>query len=181
MEEVKSKKTFEFKNITNCLKKTVAQLVEKVKKHYPTIARYFSMKCFAYLCIFLGLVLTFWFLYFGDFLKSNTINPDIDKIKNIQPFMSGIVLPAFTLGTTLLVIETFKNNIIQNVYNNVFKMIDQNRKILDSVNCDSSDAGADDIKSKGKDFFDDIAARISRTFSEVSLECPSSGRLLIMN
>lgn len=143
---------------------------EKAKGFFSEIRNSLSLKNFAYLSIGLGLILVIWFLVFGNFLTTDSYTPDMNKIKNIHPFISGIVLPTFTLGTTLLVIETFKNSNIQNVYNNVFKMIDQNRKILEGINCDSIHLGDDDIKSKGKDFFDDLADRISKNFADLSAE-----------
>ena len=129
-----------------------------------------SIKNFAYICIVLGILLACWFLYYGNYLVGNMHIPDKAKIKEISPFISGIVLPIFTLGTTLLLIETFKNSNIQNVYNNVFKMIDQNRKILDNVNKDTSENEQGDIVSTGKDFFDDLAFKISQYFSILSGE-----------
>jgi len=99
----------------------------------------------------------------GDFNS-----PDFDKIKNIQPFIAGIAVPLITFGTSLLVVETFKNTILQNISNNFFKLIDQNKKILEGVNSDSSHLPADDFKSKGKDFFDDLCERISKDYDALT-------------
>lgn len=98
----------------------------------------------------------------GDFNS-----PDFDKIKNIQLFISGIAVPLITFGTSLLVIETFKNTTLQNISNIFFRLIDQNKKILEGVNSDSSHLPADDIKSKGKDFFDDLCELISKDYNAV--------------
>ncbi|KOY85076.1 hypothetical protein AD998_01945 [bacterium 336/3] len=126
-----------------------------------------TLRQFAYVGILLGLILACWYLIFSNYFGGNIKQPDIEKIKNLQHFLSGVVVPIFTFSTTLLVVETFRNNTIQNIYTNVLKMIDQNRKILDGINCDTSHLENGDITSKGKDFFDDIAGKIADTFSAI--------------
>jgi hypothetical protein len=119
-----------------------------------------NLKIIAYASIIAAIALTSWFLWFGDFWGGDYYNPDVSKIKKLQPFIAGVAVPLLTFGTTLLVIETFKNNTLQNVSNNFFKLIDQNRKILDGVNSDGDKAPDGYIKSKGKFFFDDLAWQI---------------------
>jgi len=126
-----------------------------------------TSKTIAYISIILSVAMTLWFLIFGNMLDGDFNSPDFDKIKNIQPFISGIAVPLITFGTSLLVIETFKNTTLQNISNNFFKLIDQNKKILEGVNADSSHLPADDIKSKGKDFFDDLCERISKDYNAI--------------
>lgn len=123
-----------------------------------------TSKSIAYISIALSIALTVWFLVFGNMIGGNIYSPDLVKIKNIQPFISGIAVPLITFGTSLLVIETFKNTTLQNISNNFFKLIDQNRRILDGVNYDSTHLLKGDIKSKGKDFFDDLCERISENY-----------------
>jgi hypothetical protein len=127
-----------------------------------------NSKTLAYVSIAISVILTFWFLIFGNMLGGEFDSPDFEKIKNIQPFISGIAVPLITFGTSLLVIETFKNTMLQNISNNFFKLIDQNRKILDSVNSDSSHLSDDEIKSKGKDFFDDLCELIAKDFDGIT-------------
>ena len=126
-----------------------------------------NSRTIAYLSIFASVPLTLWFLIFGGMFGGEFDSPDFEKIKTLQPFISGISVPLITFGTSLLMFETFKNTTLQNISNNFFKLIDQNRKILDSVNIDSSHLPPDDIKSKGKDFFDDLCDRIARDFEAV--------------
>lgn len=126
-----------------------------------------NSKTIAYISITLSVLLTIWFLLSGEMLGGSFSNPDFNKIKNIQPFISGIAVPLITFGTSLLVIETFKNTTLQNISNNFFKLIDQNRKILEGVNCDTTHLPKDEIKSKGKDFFDDICERIAVDYSAI--------------
>lgn len=118
-----------------------------------------NIKNLAYFCIALASILTLWFLVYGNYIGGNVFSPDLNKIKDIQPFISGSVVPLITFGTSLLIIETFRNNSLQNISNNFFKLIDQNRKLLEGVNCDSEPDAQ--IKGKGKDYFDDLAAEIA--------------------
>lgn len=127
-----------------------------------------TSRTLAYVSITISVLLTLWFLIFGKMFGGKIDSPDFEKIKDIQPFISGIAVPLITFGTSLLVIETFKNTTLQNISNNFFKLIDQNRKILDSVNNDCSHLSADEIKSKGKDFFDDLCERIAKDFESIS-------------
>src|ERR1041384_3103675 len=108
-----------------------------------------NLKIVAYACIVVAIILTVWFFLWGNFIEIGII-PDTTKIKEIQPFISGIIVPLITLGTSLLIIETFRNTLLQNVSNNFFKLIDLNKKILDSVNCDISELYPNGIRSKGK-------------------------------
>lgn len=126
-----------------------------------------TSKTLAYISITLSIALTIWFLFFGNMLGGDFNSPDLDKIKNIQPFISGIAVPLITFGTSLLVIETLKNTNLQNISNNFFKLIDQNKKILEGVNSDSTHLSEDDFKSKGKDFFDDLCERIAKDYNAV--------------
>jgi hypothetical protein len=126
-----------------------------------------TSKTIAYISIALSITLTFWFLLFTNMFSGDFTSPDMDKINKIQPFISGIAVPLITFGTSLLIFETFKNTILQNISNNFFKLIDQNKKILEGVNCDSSHLQPDEIKSKGKDFFDDLCELISKDYNAV--------------
>jgi hypothetical protein len=121
----------------------------------------------ALLSIYTSFILTLWFLIFGGIFGGDIDSPDFEKIKILQIFISGIAVPLLTFGTSLFIIETFENTTLQNISNNFFKLIDQNRKILDSVNSDSSHLSPEDIKSKGKDFFDDLCDRIARDYESV--------------
>lgn len=124
-----------------------------------------KLNTLAYSSIGLSLLLTIWFLLSGRFFEGEIDSPDFEKIKNIQPFISGISIPLITFGTTLLIISTFRNTNLQNISNNFFKLIDQNRKILDGVNIDVTHLPESYIKSNGKDFFDDLCGRIADDYS----------------
>lgn len=126
-----------------------------------------NSKTIAYIALASSAVLTLWFLIFGEMLGGDIKSPDFEKIKQIQPFISGIAVPLLTFGTSLLVIETFKNTSLQNISNNFFKLIDQNKKILDGINADSSHVSTSDLKSKGKDFFDDLCARLALDYNAI--------------
>ncbi len=127
-----------------------------------------NSRIIAYVSISASLLLSLWFLYYGNFLGGDYNNPDFEKIRSLQPFISGISIPLITFGTSLLVIETFRNSLLQNISNNFFKLIDQNRKILDGVNVDTSHLPNGDITSKGKDFFDDLCAQIAKDYFAIT-------------
>ncbi|MCC7027016.1 MAG: putative phage abortive infection protein [Saprospiraceae bacterium] len=127
----------------------------------------FNSRSIAYLSIITSIVLTLWFLIFGGYVGGDFKKPDLDRIRELQPFISGIAVPLITFGTSLLVVETFRNSMLQNISNNFFKLIDQNRKILDGVNVDTTHLPEGDIKSKGKDFFDDLCGRISTDYEAI--------------
>lgn len=113
-----------------------------------------------------------------DFLAGNIFLPDNDTMKLIQPFLTGIVVPLLTLGTNHIVIYSFKVNSLQSISNNFFKLKD-NRKILDAVNRDTTNnSKVRDIKSMGKDFFDDIAEKIVNDYEEFNGK-DVSGRLTL--
>jgi hypothetical protein len=128
------------------------------------------MKNGAYLVITVAILLALWFLYLGNFITLQYFYPSIKLAKDIHPFMTGIVLPLLTFGSTLLVIENLRSSNLQNFTNNFFKLIDQNRKILDSINSYNyiEISNEDDIRGKGKDFFDDLALKITIEYQAFS-------------
>jgi hypothetical protein len=126
-------------------------------KYYP--------KYVVYILLFAAVILMLWFLYFGNMFSGHKFTPDIEKIKSIQIFISGIVMPLLTFATTLLIIETFSNTTLQNISGNFFKLIDQHKNILEGVNSDTSHLQYEYIKSTGKDFFDDLCERITDDFN----------------
>lgn len=122
----------------------------------------------AYILILFALGLSLWYLLYGGYLEGNFTEPDPKQVKEIQPFMSGLVLPLFTLGSTLLVIANLQSNTIQNFSNNFFKLIDQHHKLVDNINSSVEGITAPGKSSKGREFFDDIAFRIASDFEVLS-------------
>jgi hypothetical protein len=119
----------------------------------------------AYLLLICATLLGVWFLYFGGYFFGDFVKPDPEKAKEIQPFISGLVVPLLTLGSTLLVIANLRSNNLQNFNNNLFKLIDQHHRLVDNIN---THIGENKESSKGSEFFDDLAERISNVFDELS-------------
>ena len=55
-----------------------------------------------------GTLIFVWVLFFGGYLNGSPFVPDPLKAKDINPFITGLVVPLFTLGSTLLVIENLR-------------------------------------------------------------------------
>ena len=81
--------------------------------------------------------------------------------KEIQPFITGLVVPFLTLGSTLLVFDNLRAATKQNFSNNFLKLVDQHHKLVDNVSTNVLDISTEDKPSKGRAFFDDIAYRIT--------------------
>ncbi|AYB30974.1 putative phage abortive infection protein [Chryseolinea soli] len=118
----------------------------------------FSITTLAYILLVAATSLTFWYLVFGGYLGGEFLRPDATKAKDIHPFVTGLVVPLLTLGSTLLVIANLQSNTAQNFSNNFFKLIDQHHKLIDNINTEIEGIGS---ASKGREFFDDIAERIA--------------------
>lgn len=128
----------------------------------------FSWKNFAFLLLLAGVVLTLWGLIFGGYLHAFWGVPDFEKAKEIHPFMTGLVVPLLTLGSTLLVIENLRANNIQNFSNNFFKLIDQHHKLIDNINSWIEPISSPDNPCKGRAFFDELAERIANDYYFIS-------------
>lgn len=112
-----------------------------------------------------GALLAMWFLYYGGYFNGNMLKPDIEKAKEIQPFITGLVVPLLTLGSTLLVFENLRTATKQNFSNNFLKLIDQHHKLVDNINTVVLDISSDEKPSKARSFFDDLAFRITIDFN----------------
>jgi hypothetical protein len=126
------------------------------------------LKKSAYFSLIIALILAIWFLAFGGYFKGNLFEPDILKAKEIQPFITGLVLPLLTLGSTLLVIENLKSNTLQNFSNNFFKLIDLHHKLVGNIESQVGGTSAEGKSSKGRDFFDDLAEKIARDYEHLT-------------
>lgn len=124
-----------------------------------------SITTFAYLMLVSGTMLALWFLYLGGYFVGDISQPDPEKAKQIQPFITGLVLPLLTLGSTLLVVANLRSSTIQNFSNNFFKLIDQHHKLLDNIETEIEGIGE---ASKGSAFFDDLASRIADDYEALS-------------
>jgi hypothetical protein len=122
----------------------------------------------AYAFITSAIILALWYLYFGEYFSGDASRPDPSKAKDIQPFISGLVLPLLTLGSTLLVIANLQSNTIQNFSNNFFKLIDQHHKLVDNINSAVEGITSFEKPSKGREFFDDLANRIAIDFDTLA-------------
>lgn len=118
------------------------------------------LRIFAITLLMAGAVIGFWFLYYGGYLTGNFDSPDKDKAKEIQPFITGLVVPFLTLGSTLLVFDNLRAATKQNFSNNFLKLIDQHHKLVDSISTDVPGISTEESPSKGRAFFDDLAYRI---------------------
>lgn len=113
-----------------------------------------------------GVLLAIWFLVFGNYFAGQFSSPDTEKIKELHPFFTGLVVPLVTLGSTLLVLENLRNTSRQNFSNNFFKLIDQHHKLVDNINTqiDGIVEAGNPCPSKGRTFFDDLAHRIATDY-----------------
>jgi hypothetical protein len=165
-------------------------------RNFITVIRNITMNNIAKFLIIIAILLIFWFFSNSENIFGNTYIPDNSKIEHIQKFIVGIVMPLITLVTTLLLIKTFENNNLQNFSNNLFKLIDQNKKLLEGINkttlaenilnveenteeyknvngsnetisATQNSILQEPIKSNGKDFFDDICEKIALTHSSI--------------
>lgn len=130
-----------------------------------------SITNLAYVMLASGILLAGWFLYWGEYLTGQFSQPDPEKAKEIQPFITGLVLPLLTLGSTLLVVANLRSSILQNFSNNFFKLIDQHHKLVDNIDTEIEGIGE---ASKGNAFFDDLASRIADDFEALGDEAASS-------
>lgn len=128
----------------------------------------FTITNAAYLMLLGAVLLAFWFLVLGGYLAGEALKPDPEKAKQIQPFVSGLVLPLLTLGSTLLVIANLRSNTIQNFSSNFFKLIDQHHKLVDNLASAVTGITTEKKPSVKRDFFDDLANRIARDFQALS-------------
>jgi len=122
----------------------------------------------AYAFIAFAILLALWFLFFGGYFSGDVTHPDTHKPIEIQPFISGLVMPLLTLGSTLLVIASLQSNTIQNFSNNFFKLIDQHLKLLENISSSVEGISSFEEPSKGRGFFDDLANRIATDFATLA-------------
>lgn len=127
-----------------------------------------SWKSLAIILLISGILIAAWALAFGGYLQGNALTPDSDKAKEIHPFITGLVLPLLTLGSTLLIFENLRASTLQNFSNNFFKLIDQHHKLIDNINTVVDPISTLEIPSKGRAFFDDLAQRISNDYYGLS-------------
>jgi hypothetical protein len=130
--------------------------------------KFFSWKAFAFILLFSGVILASWVLIFGDYLSNVIAVPDSQKAKELHPFMTGLVVPLLTLGSTLLVIENLRVNTLQNFSNNFFKLIDQHHKLTDNIITWVEAISSQEHPCKGRTFFDEMAERIANDYYSLS-------------
>jgi len=136
------------------------------------IRRWINTKNIAYCCILIAFFLAVWYLIISGTICGSFYYIDSEKIKNLQLFTTGIIVPLLTLGTSLLIVQTFRTTQIQNITNNFFKLIDQNRQILKDINSEVITTDKSYIQSKGKDFFDDLAQTIATQYYHIKDKKP---------
>jgi len=124
----------------------------------------------AVVLIFLGLSLALWFLKFGNYLQGDIFKPDFNKAREINPFITGIVVPILTLGTAILVYENLRNTAKQNFSSNVFKLIELHNKLVDNLKSGIWQISSRQNPSTGKDFFDDLAERICYDYNHLPIK-----------
>jgi hypothetical protein len=67
----------------------------------------------------IGLMVGFWVIIAGGYAFGMPL-PDPEKAKEIQPFITALVTPLLTLGSTLLIFENLRTSSHQNFSNNFF-------------------------------------------------------------
>lgn len=84
------------------------------------IRKWINTKNIAYCCILTASLLSIWYIIITKTLCGSLSYIDSEKIKNLQLFTTGIIVPLLTLGTSLLIVQTFRTTQIQNITNNFF-------------------------------------------------------------
>jgi hypothetical protein len=108
----------------------------------------------------MGILLAAWYLVLGNFLHL-TVEPKIDSIPAVQPFMTGIVAPLFSLAGILLLFVNLWQAQATQAENAFFKMLDNHHKIVQNIV--DYIPGIDknpNYKSEKQYFFDDLCYRI---------------------
>lgn len=127
-----------------------------------------TLQNFAYCLLILGFLLAAWYLLFGNYLNGNFSAPDAEKAKNIQPFVTAIVAPIFSLASAILVIVNLRYQTRQSFITNFFNLLNQHHKVLDNIICDIYGLSTRKKPSKKKDFFDDLAQRIAYDYEHLT-------------
>src|SRR4051812_34329705 len=86
--------------------------------------------------LIVGVLLAFWYLGLGGYLAGDFWTPDKTKAAEINPFVTGLVVPFLTLGSALLVYENLRNTSRQNFSTNFFKLIEMHNKLRDAMSDD---------------------------------------------
>jgi hypothetical protein len=122
------------------------------------------MKIAAITLMILGLILACWFLFLGGYLTGNPMYPDPAKAKEINPFITGLVVPLLTLGSTLLIIENLRVTSLQNFNNNFFQLINQHHRLVENLTTTVDGISTPASPSTKRDVFDDLAWRIATDY-----------------
>ncbi len=118
------------------------------------------VKRVAVLMLLAGLIIGLWVLIGGGYIFGIPL-PDENKAQKIQPFITALVTPLLTLGSTLLIFENLRTTSQQNFSNNFFKLIDQHHKLVDNINTWIDGISSEEKPCKGRTFFDELAERIA--------------------
>lgn len=124
-----------------------------------------------------GALLALWFLVLGNYFIGDYLKPDKEKVRELHPFVTGLVVPLLTLGSTLLVFENLRTATKQNFSTNFLKLIDQHHKLVDNICTDILDISDEDKPSKGRSFFDDLAHRIAIDYDWLPENTTARGNL----
>lgn len=124
-----------------------------------------------------GTLVGLWFLYYGGYFNGSFNSPDKDKAKEIQPFITGLVVPFLTLGSTLLIFDNLRTATKQNFSNNFLKLIDQHHKLVDNISTEVYGITTEKKPSKGRAFFDDLAFRITLDYDYLPVNETSNSNL----
>ena len=113
-----------------------------------------------------GMLVAAWVLFFGSYLTGGPY-PNAEKAKEIQPFITGLVAPLLTLGSTLLVLENLRISTRQNFSTNFLKLLDFHHKLVDGITTTVAGISGEGLTCKSSDkraFFDDLASRIASDY-----------------
>lgn len=137
------------------------------------------MKYWAVGMLIIGFLVGSWVLIWGGFVFDGYY-PDPEKAAKIQPFVTGLVVPFLTLGSTLLVLENLRTSARQNFSNNFFKLIDQHHKLVDNISEWVDGFSSEDKPSKGRAFFDELAEKIACDyyFGDLEIKIGEDGKII---
>jgi hypothetical protein len=109
----------------------------------------------------LGGAAAIWALWYGNYLSGDFSHPDYNRADQLGKFVSALVVPLFTLGSTLLIIENLRISTLESFISDFFKLIDFHHNLVNNIN-DNVDyiSEGNNTSSKGRAFFDDLAWRI---------------------
>jgi hypothetical protein len=140
------------------------------KVEFSRIYNISAIKAIAILTFIGAIAIASWVLIRGNYLTGGSY-PDVKKAQEIVPFISALVTPLLTVGTTLLVIENLKITTRQNFSNNFFKLLEYHHRLVENISDQIFSISDGDGKSSAKRvFFEDLSWRMAYDYENISID-----------